>query len=281
MPHVRRVTMIYKTPDNLIELLNGVLRAAASTEFYPSVLDGRFEVSSPEEFGSIPATSLCDYRRQSLVDVVADPARVDWIVGPYKGQSPQWVAVAEGSDEGSNRYDVFADTVKGCVSLDKGWTCAVVASPEKRYFAAEIATILISSGIPSHVFTDNGSQRTYEQLHDTSPEILVILSDHIDVTRIPPSIELCITFRRSQVINELPQLDVYVIDELGFLGQSRDCATFSLNRDMYYFERSEHGNLIVTGLYHRVQPMLRIETADKVRPLDGHLLEFTELSAFG
>ena len=186
--------------------------------------------------------------------------------------------MAEGADEAEDRYDLLTDAVKACISLDSPRTCAVVTSGGRRYFAAEIAAILIRSGVPSHVFVDRGEPRTFERLHSTSPDLLVVLSDGLAEAELPPSIELCITFRRSQKMVSFPQLDVYVVDELGFLGHSTDCETFALYNDVCYFETSDNGNLVVTALYNRVRPMVRVETLDRVDALGTHTLTFAALS---
>ena len=65
-------------------------------------------------------------------------------------------------------------------------------------------------------------------------------------------------------MTRIPQLDVYHVDGLGFLGYSADLRTYTLNSDVYYFEQSRDGRLIVTPLYGRVQPALRVLTEDKV-----------------
>ncbi len=273
--------MIYNPPDNLLELLSGVLDAAASAKFYADVLDGQTSVGSLEGFRDLPVTPLHVYRRQRLADVIADVDGINWIVGPHKGQSSHSVAVAEGASEGAIRYDVFVDAIKECLTLDTPRTCVVVTAPERRYFAAEVATILISAGIPSHVFTDDGSPRTSERLELTRPDIVVFLSDVMDIDALPTGVELYVTFRRSHVMSNVPQLDVYHVDELGFLGHSQDCLEYMLNRDIYYFETSDLGDLVVTALYNSVQPMLRVETADIVESLEGPLIRFKELSPFG
>lgn len=270
--------MIYKTPDNLVELLSSTVRAASKTAFYSAVLDGRAGVSSVEEFRKIPITSLVEYRKQRLADVVADPSQIEWIVGQHKGQSATSVAVAEGPDEAANRYAVFTDAVKECVSLQGQLTCAVVTSAHRRFFAAEIGTILIRSGISTHVFVDCGSHRTYEYLRIVEPDMLVNLVEGLEEEELPETIKLCITFRRSQRMNRFRQLDVYIVDELGFLGHSTDCGTYALNQDLYYFEQSEDGFLVITALMNRTQPMVRLRTMDKVEYLRGHALEFAQLS---
>ena len=271
--------MTHQRPADLVELLDGVVQASAKTPFYSGVLGGRTGVSDLEDFDEIPVTPLQKYRGQRFADVLADPAGIDWIVGPYMGRAERSVAVAEGTDEGTVRYRLFTDAVKPLLSTQGQAVSAVVTSPEKRYFAAEIATILIRSGVPSHVFTDSPAGKAYQLLRDTSAGLLVILSDRLAEEDLPDSIRRCITFRRSLRMRHLPQLDFYIIDELGFLGYSTDCETYTLHEDAYYFQRSDSGNLIVTALYNRVQPMIRIETMDKVEPLRMHTIRLTELSA--
>ena len=209
-----------------------------------------------------------------LVSVLAQPARVDSIVGPYHGLSPNSVAVAESSEEGAERFDILTDAVRECLSLDTRRTCAVVASADKRYFGAEIATILIRSGVVAHVFADTGGPRTHERLRLVEPDILVVLTSPIAEAELPSSIELFITFGFSQRFERAPQLDLHVVSELGFLGHSTDGEGYVLYKDSYLFETSEAGRLVVTSLFNRVQPLLRIETSDYVGALDRDLVRF-------
>ena len=271
----------FDTPDNLVELLDGVVRAAAKTTFYSGFLRGLAGVSSLEEFADIPITSIKRYRRQRLADVLAEPKQVDWIVGPYRGQSADSVAVAEGASEGEYRYDVFADAVKECLSLDEVRSSAVIASSKRRQFGAEVATILIYAGVPSHLFIDYGDERTYERLRHVQPDVLVAATEPLDESRLPSGTGLCVTVRQSQALHQFRQLDMYMVDELGFLGQSTDGRRYSLNRDLYYFETSDAGNLVVTPLHNKVQPMLRIQVPDRVKQTDTDPIEFIDLAAEG
>ena len=262
----------YESPDNLVTLLDNVVGSAAQTSFFGSVMAGRSRVESLDDFASIPITPIEIYGRQLLADVLAQPAKVDSVVGPYLGLSPDSVAITESSEEGAERFDIFTDAVQECLSLDVRRTCAVVASADKRYFGAEIATILIRSGVVAHVFVDRGSPRTYERLRLMKPDILVVLTAPIAEAELPSSINLCITFGLSQRFERVPQLDLYVVSELGFLGHSTDGEGYVLYKDSYHFETSEAGRLVVTSLFNRVQPLLRIETSDYAGPLDGDLV---------
>ena len=273
--------MLYKTPSNVVQLLSEVVAAAQRTAFYRPLLSGRAGITSLDEFRSLPVASLSEFRRQRLGDVVSDPARVQWIAGPHKGQSRYQVAVAEGADETGARYAVFKDALREAFPDSGGRTGAVFTSPGRRYFAAEISTMLGYLRIPAHVFVDDGTGRPYDRLRQVRPELLVILSDHIDESALPSGVELCLTFRRSHRLKGFRQLDIYVIDELGLLGHSTDLRAWILYNDQYFFERSQSGRLIVTSLHSRTQPLLRLETDDEITALGELDAKLGKLSEAG
>ena len=254
----------YKTPDNLVELLSRVVRSASRTAFYGPRLSGVTGIATLDEFHAIPPTLLSEFRDRALRDTLAEPSNVDWIVGADGGQTPARAAMVENADEGAIRYDVLADAVKEHIVLDASTVCAAVSTPEGRYFASEVATILIAAGAHAHVFTDDGRSRTYERLDLLEPQVLVLLSPLLEEDSLPATTKLAITFNREHRLTQLPQLDVYHVDGLGFLGHSADLRTYTLNSDVYYFEQSADGRLIVTPIYGRVQPALRVLTEDEV-----------------
>ena len=265
----------------MVQLLNGVLGAAAGTPFYKSILDGHVPVASMEEFGAAPVTPLARFREQRLADVLPDPGRLQWIVGPYRGHDRRSVAVAEGVDETGARYDVFKDALREVDPGSKLRSCAVVTAPARRYFAAEISTILGYIGVQAHVFVDSDRARTYKRLSQVRPEVLVILCDDIEESSLPAGLELCITFRKSQRLAGCRQLDLYHIDEFGFLGHSTDLERWILYNDQYLYERSAKGRLIVTSLHNRTQPLFRLETEDEVNELGEHDMALGRLSDSG
>ena len=269
----------YETPDNVEELLSRAVRAAKNTSFYSSVIPDCVEIASVSDLSRIPVTPLTEYRMQRLADVLAEPDRVQWIAGALGGQLSDAVANAEGPVESSIRFDIFMDALKDCLSGEKKRRCAIVSSTDRRFFAAETATILIHFGMPAHVFLDVDRKRTYEFLNITRPDIVVVLIDGLDESELPPGVELCVTFRRSQRLRKLPQLDMYLVDELGFLGQSRDGERYLLNNDEFYFQTSDDGRLVVTALRNQVRPMVRIETLDRVESIVCNTVEFAEMSA--
>ena len=106
----------YKTPDNLVELLDKVVRSASRTAYYGPRLSGATGVATLDEFRAIPPTLLSEFRDRTLRDTLAEPGKVDWIVGADGGQSPSSTAMVEDADEGAIRYDVLADAVKEQIS---------------------------------------------------------------------------------------------------------------------------------------------------------------------
>lgn len=269
----------YNTPDNVVELLDRVISAAKKTSFYSSIIPEDLRINDANDLQRIPVTSLEEYRSQRLADVLAEPDRVQWIAGAMGGQLRDNVAIAEGPDETAIRFDVFMDALKDCLADDRKRTCAIVTSAERRFFAAETATTMIHFGMPAHVFLDSNRRRTYEYLNVTRPELVVLLADGLDEAELPSCVELAVTFRRSQKPCKIPQLDMYLVDGLGFLGQSTDCERYRLNSDEYLFEVSENGKLVVTALRHKVRPLVRIETLDSVRIMSCNAIEFAEMSA--
>jgi hypothetical protein len=221
------------------------------------------------------------FRRQRLADVVADPARVQWIAGPHGGHDRRRVAVAEGIDETGSRYELFKDALRDVIPNRRPMTCAVVTAPRKMYFAAEVSTILGYLGIPAHIFVDNAPARTYERVRQVNPGLLVILSGEVDESELPSGVELCITFRCSQTLTLFRQLDMYLVDEFGFLGHSTDLRRWVVYNDQYLFERSESNRLVVTALRNHTQPLLRLETRDTVKSLSKHEVELEHLSESG
>ena len=263
----------YETPANVVELLDRVVAAAADTAVYGAKLDGRRGVNGRDDFRSIPITPIAELRRQRMADTLARPAEVEWIVGPRRGRVRRTLAVAEGVDQTGARYDVFRDALREIDPDSQLQRCAVISSLERRYFAAEISTILGYVGIQAHVFADTDRRRTREILRELSPELVVVLSDWLDGPDLPPETRVCVTFDRGPRLMENGQLDMYHIDELGFLGHSTDGRQWILYNDLYLYERSESGRLVVTALHNLVQPLLRIETEDAVEEFGAALSE--------
>ena len=271
----------YEARDDLLERLDGVTAAAARTEFYGARLGGREGVRSLEEFRELPVTPIAEYRRARLADVVSLPGEIEWVMGQYAGQRADRVAVAEGPEESATRCDLFVDAVKerfgpstgpfDKLRVDSGRgddaVAAVLAPGFRRFFGAELCTALIRAGVTTHLFIEDGP-RAYELLRQMRPDLVAAPCDDVDEARLPESARLCVTFGRRRALTSHRQLDLLYVDGLGFLGQSDDCRSYALNSDEYLFETSPRGRLVVTQLFNRVQPMIRIETCVAVGTLD-------------
>ena len=273
--------MVYNTPHNVVQLLNDVAGAAAQTAFFRTVLPASPRVNRMEDFFALPVTTLGRYRKQRLADVLADRTSVQWIAGRHGGQKGGCVALAEGMVETGARYDLLKDALRGAAPGRWPRTGAVITTPGRRYYAAEISTILGYLGVPAHVFIDHASRIAIQRLHQVRPDLLVILSDRIVEADVPPSVELCVTFRASHCLSRFAQLDLYIVDEFGFLGHSTDLERWILYNDQYYYELSADRTLVVTALHNRTRPLLRLQTRDTVVDLGEHHLRLGRLSESG
>lgn len=279
----------YEVRDDLLERLDGVVAAASRTEFYSRRLGGRKGVGSLDQFRELPVTPIAEYRRASLADAVSLPGEIEWIMGQYAGQRDDRVAVAEGPEESATRCDLFVDAVKERFDPSTGSgqalvvgsgqgpvvgsgqgsdaVAAVLAPGFRRFFGAELCTALIRAGVTTHLFIEDGP-RAYELLRELGPDLLAAPCDDVEEARLPETVRLCVTFGQRRALASRRQLDLLYVDGLGFLGQSDDCRSYALNSDEYLFETSERGRLVVTQLFNRVQPMIRIETCLAVGTLD-------------
>ena len=275
------MAVVYRTPDNLIALLAGAVRSAARTPSYAALQGKSATVGDLSAFERIPVTLLAAYRRRRLADILASPREVTWIAGPHRGQVASQVAVAEGADETEVRYELLADAVMGRLRPSAEQTAVVVTSSRRRWFGAETAAVLTRAGVRSHLLLDTGGDATRRFLDRTAPDLVVVLSDSLDEGELPDSVKLCVTFRQSHRTRHVPQIDLFLVEELGVLAQSDDCEMYAPNRDAFYFERSDDGHLIVTSLYNHVRPMVRIRTEDRVKLTEDGSFAITELSPSG
>ncbi len=269
--------MKYDSPANLVELLGSVVEAAGRTRFYRSRLNGARAIGGLDDFRRVPVTPLGLLRSQHLGDTLAEPRALQWIVGSYRGRRRPSVAVAESVTETAARYDVFRDALRDAWDLASVRSAVVVTGPDRRHFAAEVSTILGYMSIPAHVLVDKGDERAYRAAQLLAPDLLVVLTDGFDERKAPGQAGHAVTFRRSHRLAQRRQIDVYMVDELGFLGHSEDMERWTLYNDQYLYERSESGRLVVTALHNRTQPMLRIETGDTVESLGRYHMKLGSL----
>ena len=273
--------MIFHTPDNVLELLDGVVAAAMKTPFYRELFPSDCGIASMDDFRRLPITPISTYRRQRPGRLVADPSRVQWIVGPHRGRDVSAVAVAESAEDTASRYGVFRDALRDALPSADREPAVVLSEPRRRYFAAEISTMLGHLGIPAHVFPSGATPAALASIGKLSPLILVSLVDRLDESVLPPSVELCVTFRRSHVLERVAQLDLYVVDELGFLAHSTDMLEWVVYNDQCFFETAPDGGLVVTALRNTTMPLFRLKTMDSVASLGPHHLGLARLDPSG
>jgi len=265
--------VIYNTPSNLVELLNKVLTAASSTEFYkPNVRT----IKTMAEYAQIPPVSLKTYREQKVSDILADPTKIDWIVGPFRSSNQRWTPILESPDQTETRYDLLSDALKQSIDIDKIFVAVAIASQEKIRFAAEISTVLTSLGISTHLVGYTKKELIDRFINITQPQMIILLSEHISENDLPNTVKICVTFRQSHTMTQIPQLDMYLVDEIGFMAHSNDCRSYLPYKDVFYFEQSDDGYLIVTTLDNFTRPLVRIKTEDTIERI-GNVLRFKKL----
>ena len=242
--------MKYESPNNLLELLDDVVKAAAQTRFYKSRLNNNDRVRSIEEFHNLPLVPITDLRNQNFSDTIVDQEFLQWIVGSDRTREQYSLPIAESSTVTATRYDLFCDALKDHWDLTSVDFAVIVTSKKRLYYAAEISTILGYIGIPAHVFTDTEENKVYRQLRQLETSLLIILTNDFDENHADPKGIPTVTFRLSHKLKKSSQIDLYTVDELGFLGHSRDLNYWTIYNDQYLYEQSGSGSLVVTALYN-------------------------------
>ena len=269
--------MKYESPNNLLELLDGVVKAAAQTRFYRSRLNNKNQVRSIEEFRNLPLVSITDLRNQNFTDTIVDQESLQWIVGSNRPRDRYSLPIAENSTVTATRYDLFCDALKDHWDLTRVDFAVIVTSKKRLYYAAEISTILGYIGIPAHVFTETEESKVYKQLRLLETSLLIVLTNDFDEKHAEAIGIPTVTFRLSHRLKKSSQIDLYTVDELGFLGHSRDLNYWTIYNDQYLYEQSGSGSLVVTALYNKIQPLLRIDTVDVVKELGQYGMKLDRL----
>ena len=272
---------LYQIPFDLDILLGETMKAASRTAFFREAVGGRSSIRSIKEFKQLPITSIDEYRKQRIADVVTNLSQIQWIAGAYRGQQDNMIPLAESTADTSARYDIIRDAVLSALPSRIARTAAVLTGTKRRFFGAEVAAILGYHGIPTHLFIDNSTADQWARISLLTPSILVILTEHIDEERIPESTELCITFRHMHHLNSVPQLDMYLVDEIGVLAHSTDQKVWVPYNDLYYFEQTTKNDLVVTSIRSRLRPILRMRVTDNIKQINSHTIIPSMLSEFG
>ena len=248
-----------------LELLASAVDAARQTRFWRRKL-GSGPINSLSDFERLPIVEAREYRRQRFADLVTNSEEIDWIPGPWLGQDPERAPVAEGVYEARLRVRILRETLSLVVPKDVDEPSAVIASTfDNRYFGAEMCAVFVRMGIPAHLVSDSGTDRFSELVSEFEPDIAALLSDWLDADDPPTSVRSVVTVGAGTVPKGIPFLDLYVCNEFGVLGSRSDGGEYKLAHDAFYFETSSEGALVVTPYFSRVQPIVRLDTGDRIR----------------
>lgn len=253
-------TVGYSRPPNHVTLLRAVVESARGTRFWKARL-GSDAIESLADFERLPVTPAREYRRQKFGDLVAEPDAIEWIPGPWLGQSAERAPVAEGAAEARVRVAV-ARRVLSEATPDgvEGAVVAVVSTFASRYFGAEVCAAFVRMGVSAHLVTDTGTGRLSELVGALRPDVVAALSDSVELGGLPESVRGVVTVRMGKRVRGVRHVDLLVQNELGILGASVDGGGYRLAHDMFHFEGSADGGMVVTPYFFRVQPMVRLDT---------------------
>ncbi len=248
-----------------LELLASAVDAARQTAFWSRKL-GSDPIHSLSDFERLPTVEAREYRRQRFADLVANPEKIDWIPGPWLGQSPDRAPVAEGAAEAALRVRILRDALSLIVPDDDDAPSAVVATTfDNRHFGAEMCAVFVRVGVPAHLVTDSGADRLSELVSKFQPDIVALLSDRLDADDLPASVRGVVTVGAKALPASVPFVDLYVCNEFGVLGGRSDGEGYKLAHDAFYFETSAKDTLVVTPYFSRVQPIIRLDTGDRIQ----------------
>lgn len=248
-----------------LQLLASAVDAARQTRFWRRKL-GNEPINSLSDFARLPVVEAREYRQQRFADLMTNPEEIDWIPGPWLGQSPARAPVSEGAAEARLRVRILRQALSQAVPGDIESPTAVVATTfDNRYFGAEMCAVFVRMGIPAHLVSDSGTDRFSELVSKFEPEIVALLSDRFDAADLPTSVRSVVTVGAGAVPEGIPFLDLYVCNEFGVLGSRSDEGEYRLAHDAFYFETSPEDTLVVTPYFSRVQPIIRLDTGDRIR----------------
>ena len=248
-----------------VELLASAVDAARQTNFWRRKI-GNDPITSMPDFKRLPIVETGEYRKQRFADLIAIPDEIDWIPGPWLGQSPNRAPVAEGATEARLRVRILRWGLSQAVPDDiHDPTAVVISTFENRYFGAEVCAVFVRMGIPAHLVTDSGTDRINELVSIVEPDIVAVFSDQVDTCHLPGSVRRLVTVGSAGIPGHIPVLDLYVCNEFGVLGIRNDGGEYRLAHDYFYFETSPEGTLVVTPYFSRIQPIIRLDTGDRIR----------------
>ena len=247
-------------PDDYADRLEAVVADAIRTDYWLNRL-GSERVRSISDFTQLPVTSVDEYRQQPFGSLVTDPGAIEWIPGPWLGQSPRRVPVAEGSDDARIRVELMSEALSGALPDYGGSSTGVVLATERRrYFGAEISATLVRMGVPAHLVVESATDRIEQLLIAFQPALVVALVDDFEPETLPESVTGIITVGQASSIQSMRHVDLCIQNELGVLGSSTGPENYRMNHHRFHFEESIAGSLVVTPYFIRVQPVVRLDT---------------------
>lgn len=262
-------------PDDHVSLLAEAVRAARRAPFWGDRLSNApNSIESLADFECLPITAVSDYRRQRFDALLSDTSGIEWIPGPWLGQSPGRVAVAEGAAEAAIRVELLRAGLAlsipdGPDGANAGELSAVAVAPEtRRYFGAEVCAALVRMGISAHLLVDTATDRLEGLLDAFQPDIAVALSSRVDMGTLPGSVSAVVTVstggngEQREGVRDMAvrRVNLFVQNELGVLGASADGGPYRMNHHRFHIELSPDGTVVATPYYARVQPIIRLDT---------------------
>ena len=243
-----------------IELLAEAVEAARHANFWRPKI-GDIRINSLFDFERLPVVEANEYRRQRFSDLVANANAIEWIPGPWLGQSASRAAVAEGANEARIRVRIMREALSDAIPRDAGDNAAVVVCAfDNRYFGAEMCAVFARMGTPAHLVADCGASDLEKLVGDFQPDIVALLSDQLHFDQLPGSVRYAITVNANLLPQNMPFADLYVCNEFGVLGSRRDDGEYKLAHDAFYFENAPGRSLVVTPYFSRTQPIIRLDT---------------------
>ena len=247
-------------PSNYVQLLSEAVAASRNSRFWREKL-GERPIRSVVDFETLPFTSVEEYRAQTFDSVIADPGGIEWIPGPWLGQFPNRVPLAEGPAEAQVRVDLMGEALSRALPGEpRGSSALVVVESERRHFGAEVCAVLVRMGVRAHLITEDATDRMPELLSTFAPDVLVALLSKLHIQTLPDSVTRVVTVLSDAMLEGKRHVDLLIQNELGVLGSRTGHGLYDLSHHRFHIEESPTGTLAVTPYFSRVQPVIRLDT---------------------
>ena len=265
----------FRLPPSAFRL---VAWAREAVPLYRELYAGLPPVASARDFRRLPVLTAARLRATPLAEQVDDLRDVLRTFTPYQLQTAVApAAIVADRDDTNAAFDECREAFARA-GVRAGARVVVLAPPEQRYFAAELAERLGYSEVQAHVLVHHAGDITAGLLHALAPEYLIAAGCP------PPAFDRVITIRAAAGHDAsgspaprsappvAPPADVYVVPEAGFVAvRPGGEPSYAPLRGRYLLEAGEDGALLLTALYRYHQPLIRYELPDRGRIEDGRL----------